>query len=1737
MSNTRTKEFQAGVDTGYIVRGWNGTSVTTTGNCTVGQTGDGQDNRMYLQLPLPEANASRIKKAELILHQQSYADPSGSAMKLGVYRVSAIPEADATALPEDNGVLLDVHTVKTQDTAVTYAFDITNAMESAMEIAMESAISGEEKPCYLMVKPAVTLTDTSYVNLFGSGAENPPTLRICYETNFSIQSGYREHSHSLGRFGQGSIDLACGNLTIQSEDFAWGGNRMPVTLRHLYTSALSDNLFTGNSNICLQAADFSAMHMGNGWKLNVMQSMVPATFLHKGSEVSGFVWLDENSTETRFCPKEGSLYEAVEDSSLIYDATTRTLTRGDETLTFDAAGRLVSIADEFGNTMTVTWNEGRIENVTDGAGRSFVFAYNDDSKLTRIAAPDDTPDDTSDDTSDGPHVDYTYEADHLTAVTYPDGVTVSLTYENNKPKTVTLPDGSGVSYTFTGNRVTGIQELSAQDSSGNSTDGIQELSVQDSSDNSTDGKTTAFHYSAASGKTTLTTTEPADGDTPAQTVTTVYSFDDEGEVVGSYVYGTELSPVGIGSGIHPYYGDGGAQTFGTARNLLSVTSFELEADNMPMGDSLFGEQRLRFSSDDSEATDVLGTGHVMDLQPGVYTFSGYVRFTPAAGGIDPKQGAFLRVLDANKNVVAKTERIWENNLEYTRLSLPFVLTEAQTVKLQMCMDGAGTTEVDGIQLNEGECAEPFNLMRNGSFEKQYYWNIPEGAAFATGDAFHGSGALKLSGDLSLPRYARQSVPVRSARTDRETFTLSGWAKAQGLPMGEREEGDIQPTFRLRAEIHYADEYYGETDPETFTADFSPCTDEWQYVSLQFSKSKYRTVEKLYIYCDYDYNCGDALFDDIQLVRNALETGLSAEDFSMETVDAEVADYTASDDTDSNSPPAFEELKDFHGNPLTETTYHDGEFGTIYRAFRYSENGNDKLTDYDPRGNSTNYTVNAYTSRTEAVEDRCGNKTLYEYDKQGRTTKVKAMDSGDTVLAEVSYAYNNNGDLVSITRGDGMTYTLAYDAFHNLQSIQTPDETPLIHYAHKSGNGRLKQVTYANGDTMKAGYNPLGQLVSEMWYNSSETLTAHYRYTYDHQGNIVRSVDILAKKEYNYSYEEGRLLRATECDITLDEATGMVTAKTLVNTLRYYYDREGTLVRRVSNYRDSQPDITFYDNDSNDSTMTKNRYSDREFTCHSKTDAFGRKVFDEVQFGFGTVSRQFLYENGAAPQTYATGCQGCMKSTPTTQLVKQIILSDGRTISYEYDAEERITKVTDSLDGITQYTYDAQGQLLTETRNGVAVNVMTYDNYGNILTKNGKEYEYEDGDKAWKDKLTSYNGVLFDYDPQGNPIHYFGSRMYWGKGRQLMRIQNGENEYLYTYNASGIRTSKTVGGVKHSFTLDGAKILRDTWTETDENGNALEKNLTFLYDNEDTVCGFQHNAIMYYYLKNLQGDVIAIVNESGTTVARYTYDAWGACTVSYDATATATGETEPINIATVNPFRYRSYYFDTETGLYYLQSRYYDPALGRFISADVMLDTATVIGFNLFAYCGNNPIMHVDPMGYARTYVIYYNKPGSGFYDQAMNSPYYNRKSNDVYMLSVISNQDFIDVWNCLSGTIDYVYLYLHGGKGVLYFSGESLSFSGKQSFSSLKSKTIKKGVYLFSCKGGAGSEGNNVAWMFAKLTGTKVYACTGSVSYSKIFGKYYARKAWDLGIIKTFYYQKTYTFGGTAIAKSVLGQW
>lgn len=193
-------------------------------------------------------------------------------------------------------------------------------------------------------------------------------------------------------------------------------------------------------------------------------------------------------------------------------------------------------------------------------------------------------------------------------------------------------------------------------------------------------------------------------------------------------------------------------------------------------------------------------------------------------------------------------------------------------------------------------------------------------------------------------------------------------------------------------------------------------------------------------------------------------------------------------------------------------------------------------------------------------------------------------------------------------------------------------------------------------------------------------------------------------------------------------------------------------------------------------------------------------------------------------------------------------------------------------------------------------------------------------------------------------------MFWEKGRQLKQF--GSN--IYDYNNRGVRIKKVTNTEIHDYILDGTNIVKEVVTDI---CNCPKYSNEYLYDLDGMVCGLKHNGTAYYFYKNLQGDVIAITDDSGKTIARYTYDAWGKCTIVSDNSDT--------DIATINPFRYRSYYYDAETGLYYLQSRYYDPEVGRFISADncrFLGANGVIVGYNLFSYGENIPTMTGDPCG-------------------------------------------------------------------------------------------------------------------------------------------------------------------------------
>ena len=236
--------------------------------------------------------------------------------------------------------------------------------------------------------------------------------------------------------------------------------------------------------------------------------------------------------------------------------------------------------------------------------------------------------------------------------------------------------------------------------------------------------------------------------------------------------------------------------------------------------------------------------------------------------------------------------------------------------------------------------------------------------------------------------------------------------------------------------------------------------------------------------------------------------------------------------------------------------------------------------------------------------------------------------------------------------------------------------------------------------------------------------------------------------------------------------------------------------------------------------------------------------------------------------------------------------------------------------------------------------------------------------------------MISYDSIGNPIGYSNGTQYtfaWENGRQLKSVDkvkvNPETEIATTehildfeYNRDGVRTNKYVSGVaNYTYKMENGRLV--TMLCDDENG---QRQFRFSYDGTGRPYGFTYSirgssgSTQYYYITNLQGDVIGIMNSSRQVIAKYRYDAWGKLISMTDASGAALGEN---TIGARNPLRYRGYIYDSETGFYYLQTRYYDPVVQRFISADGYVSTGTgFTGYNMFAYCNNDPVNRIDPTG-------------------------------------------------------------------------------------------------------------------------------------------------------------------------------
>lgn len=606
------------------------------------------------------------------------------------------------------------------------------------------------------------------------------------------------------------------------------------------------------------------------------------------------------------------------------------------------------------------------------------------------------------------------------------------------------------------------------------------------------------------------------------------------------------------------------------------------------------------------------------------------------------------------------------------------------------------------------------------------------------------------------------------------------------------------------------------------------------------------------------------------------------------------------------------------------------------------NGNIISSDYDNIGRIKNKKANG-TSYAEYSYDNSGNLALlnditnnvkyrYIYDSADRLTKV--TDSNNN---ELSYGYDANNNTSKVTEKiSGKSYTTSY----KYDADNRPTEV-----AYSS----LKTVN--KYDSLgRIDYKEFGTVATDGTFSSKYKTDIEYKniankdnVSVSYQGHIENSGWVASVKEGETCGTTGQNLRLEGIKINLVNKPAGASIKYqahIENSGWLGWVNEGQL------------------------GGTESKGLRLEGIKIQLVNMPGYKV--QYRAHVTNVGWQNWVSDGELAGTEGQGIRMealqirivNMNQVSTTTNKVASIDNGGNKIEYTYDKNGNIATIKQASK-ITSYQYNELNELVREDNQALGKTILyNYDTGGNITSK--REYDYTTGtpgtvtstiayaygDANWKDKLTSYNGSNITYDTIGNPLTYSGYTYTWERGRQLKGISGNSKTISYKYNDSGIRTEKTVNGVVTKYYLVGDKV---TYEETGSD------KIHYTYGSEGLV-SLNLNGVEYYYIRNIQGDIIGLINNAGTQVVSYTYDSWGKL-ISIEGSLKD-------SVGVKNPYRYRGYRYDNETGLYYLHSRYYNPEWGRFINADGYGGAiGDFLSHNLFAYCINNPINMHDPSGY------------------------------------------------------------------------------------------------------------------------------------------------------------------------------
>ena len=1460
-------------------------------------------------------------------------------------------------------------------------------------------------------RPADYTPATDYSELYSSDASSKyaPVMYVNYISHAGIEDWWQYEQMSAGRAGTVYTDLFNGNMVLAHSDTVMTGNRNPVSVNHYYNSCLS----TANAYGCgfgwktdahqkvtmltLNNKNYLVWEDGDGtehffdWSgsqpyKDVEGIGLKLTFSSDGTKIFIF---DKMDNGMRFNVVQAGLAWLEATTDAVGNVSTYYYVSG-----YESVGRLDRITDAVGRTTQFAYNASgllssiRIPAAENGTYRDVFYTYDSLNRLTGIRY--------SDLGGMNPHTTYSYEGDTklLNGARNWDGIQLRIGYEP-----VSL---YGNVATDDARRVLSVETVATDTSGAVAKSGAKQVfrygamttevtAVENTASDS--GKKLYYQFNDSGnvicvrdelGFAKFTKFESGIENKPSEESKLR-------KAIVNRLRRPDFSAEWTASAA------GGAAAVDNANLCLSCPSVKMT--NTAAGEVIYRQQVA------------LEAGKAFTLSAYAKTSAlngnAFVRIRPATSG------AFAAV--SSEVLTDSTDAAVGNELptdgwERIRVTLnPLNVSASAYVEL-VCDAASGTAWFACPQLESGVIANAFNLVSNGDFRYTYAsgeqtlpldWmsgahNLSEtntGVMTPDSDfpAMLEGNYAQVIGQPSKPLVGfLQNIQTQGKAGD--VFVMGSWANGKSVPNATTHERGFMMSLDLQ-----------KLDGTWYNAGTCPFNDEWvgwqQACGAVVATADYKQAA-LYLY--YIANCNTAQFTNVFLHReaygasfaydgdgNVLSTGALTGQKSKATYDSANNAITyvqpGREDKEENyylayyGPDKAAQAKHLPlrtRTPMHVTEYRDyDDYGNCLNTRRlnfktftesapesanpyirtentYTSDGNYSAATKDARGNVVSQSVNPKDGTLESVTDPTGQTVNYTYDASKRVTGVSTAAGGKTYKNAYTYENDRIKTVSHNTTGDAadVTYTFDYDALGRKSSVQVGSQTLSTNVYETDRDGQLSEVQYGNGGKVHYTYDDFDRLTGVRY----DTETGdRYVYRYGANGAAAEVEDKHLGRIARTDYD----LADRPCQTELKEtATSKVLYRTLLkydkfSNLEQFAEKVGGETH-TSNYT--------YDRDNR---VTAIQYDGSAQKVNYTYDELGRVATRVAECGADAGKLTSSY-------TYGDGGYGTNSTTP---LVKKITQNS---ISFEYEYDSRGNIVSEKRGGqTTTYAYDALGQLIrVNDPHENATWIYNYDRGGNITSK--VRYAYTTGtvgtavetipyaysDSNWKDKLTAYNGTAITYDAIGNPLNDGTWAYEWAAGRQLKKMTREGQSLSFKYDHNGMRIQKVLEHDWYpettNYTYHGKLLTHMNVSYTDFDEVEHNDRLHFFYDGFSCPAKVEYNGIMYTYVQNLQGDIVAVVDNEGNKVVEYMYNSWGKLLGTVGSLANTLGK--------MNPIRYRGYIYDEESNRYYVQARYYNPEWNRMISADeqetVLASPPELTDRNVYAYCDNDPVSRDDDGG-------------------------------------------------------------------------------------------------------------------------------------------------------------------------------